>query len=283
MSIILPRAFAENPKLFDGTSLEQRDPAYVRDYLPLLELAYRYYFRASAAGFERAPVKGPCIIAGNHNGGMNSPDTAMTLHAWYMAHGAEAPVHALIHPALFKVPYLNVHLAKLGGVAATARMAVKVLERGVPLLIYPGAGDDAYKPYEDRHRILFFGRDAFVRLALRYGAAILPLVSVGAHETLIVIDDGKQRAADLGLTRFGVERLPLTYSSPAGLSLGALFNIPFPARIQLELGAPIRFSPSGERASRDAATVRRCYDVVVRVMQGMLDRMVQQRASAGSS
>ncbi|HEX6363061.1 MAG TPA: 1-acyl-sn-glycerol-3-phosphate acyltransferase, partial [Albitalea sp.] len=214
MSLILPRAFREDPARFDGTRLDLRDPDYVRDYLPLLEVAHRYWFRVSARGFERAPVGEPYLMVGNHNGGMNAPDTAMTLHAWYTTQGAEAPVHALIHPGVFTIPYLNVHATKLGGVAATARMALKVLESGVPLLIYPGAGDDAYKPWADRNRILFFGRDAFVKLALHLDLPVVPIVSAGAHETLVVLDDGRARARELGLDRHGVERLPLTFSLP---------------------------------------------------------------------
>ncbi len=280
MSVILPRAFRENPALFDGLSLDRRDPAYIRDYLPLLEILYRYYFRVSARGFEGAPRGRPFVMVGNHNGGINAPDTAMTLHAWYLAQGVDAPVFALIHPEIFRVPYLNVHAAKIGGVAATARMAVRVLESGAPLLVYPGAGDDAYKPFEDRHKIMFFGRDAFIRLALRMGIPVVPIVSVGAHETLIVLDDGRQRARDLGLDRYGVERVPLTFSLPNGLALGAPFNIPFPVRMQLEMGAPISFGTTKPHADRDPAVVKRCYAAVVQVMQAMLDRMVRERAGA---
>ena len=280
MSLILPRAYRENPALFDGTRLDRRDPEYIREFLPLLEVLYRYYFRVVARGFEHAPHGEPFILVGNHNGGINAPDTAMTLHAWYTTFGAETPVYALIQRQLFTVPYLNVHAMKLGGVAATAKMAIKVLESGAPLLVYPGAGDDAYKPYEDRHRILFFGRDAFVRLALRLRLPVVPIVSLGAHETLIVFDDGRQRARDYGLERQGVERLPLTFSLPYGLTVGMPFNIPFPTKIRLQMGAPIRFSTAGTHPERDVQVVKRCYDAVVQVMQSMLDRLVGERAAA---
>jgi 1-acyl-sn-glycerol-3-phosphate acyltransferase len=280
MTVILPRAFREDPSLFDGSDLGKRDPAYIRDYLPLLEILYRYYFRVLVRGFDAYWGGRPFIMVGNHNGGINSPDTAMTLHAWFTHQGVDVPVHALIHPDIFKIQYLNVHIMKFGGVAATARMAMKVLESGAPLLLYPGAGDDAYKPFEDRHKIMLFGRDAFVRLALRMGVPVIPVVSIGAHETLIVLDDGRDRACELGLDKLGVERLPLTYSMPLGWTLGSPFNIPFPAQISIEMGVPINFSSTKPHADRDPATVKRCYDAVVQVMQSMLDRMVQERAAA---
>lgn len=277
MSLILQRAYREDPKQFDGIALDRRDPGYIREFLPLLELMWRYYFRVSARGFEHAPAGEPFLVVGNHNGGINTPDAAMTLHAWCVQHGPDAPMYALMQPEIFTVPYLNVHAMKLGGLAASARTALRVLESGAPLMLYPGAGDDAYKPFRDRHRILFFGRDAFVRLALRLDIPILPVVTVGAHETLIVFDDGRERARELGLDQQGIERLPLTFSFPYGLALGTPFNVPFPVKIDMEMGAPIRFAGAGPKAANDPATVKRGYDAVVHVMQTMMDRMVSTR------
>jgi hypothetical protein len=122
----------------------------------------------------------------SHNGGINGSDAAMTLRALNLYVGPERP---LGHPKIFNYPNLNVHAQKLGGITATARMTLQALEAGALLFIYPGAGDDAYKPYERRHRIDFFGRDAFVLLALRFRLPVLPLVSVGAHEAIVVFAD----------------------------------------------------------------------------------------------
>jgi 1-acyl-sn-glycerol-3-phosphate acyltransferase len=120
----------------------------------------------------------------------------MTMHAWYLQRGAEPAVFALVQREAFQIPYLNVHVMKLGGIAATARMAVKALESGAPLALYPGAGNDVYRPYEQRHTISFFGQDALIRLALRFGLAIVPVVAIGSHETLLVFDDGANVHSD---------------------------------------------------------------------------------------
>jgi 1-acyl-sn-glycerol-3-phosphate acyltransferase len=246
--------------------------------MPILELLYRYYFRVRSTGFERARADGPFLMVGNHNGGINAPDAAMTLRAINLQVEPERTLYALIHPGIFTSPYLNVHAQKLGGLAATARVTLRAIEAGAPLFIYPGAGDDAYKPYERRHIIDFFGNDAFIRLALRYRLPILPVVSAGAHETLVVLDDGRERAREWGLDVHGIERLPLTWSFPNGLTLGAGFSIPMPARIDLEMGEPIVFAEHGAAAARDAELVQHCYDHVVATMQAMMDRMVQERA-----
>jgi 1-acyl-sn-glycerol-3-phosphate acyltransferase len=247
--------------------------------MPHLEVLFRYYFRVTAQGFDRAPWGEPFLVVGNHSGGINTPDTGMTMHAWYMQRGVEAPVFALVHREVFKVPYLNVHIMKLGGIAATARMAVKALESGAPLALYPGAGNDAYRPFDERHTISFFGQDAWIRLALRFGLAIVPVVAVGSHETLIVFDDGRERAQRWGLDALGIERLPLTLSFPHGLCFGLPLNIPLPSRLRLEMGHPIRLLEAGAKRASDAGFVKYCYDKVVNVMQEIMDRLVRESKS----
>jgi 1-acyl-sn-glycerol-3-phosphate acyltransferase len=276
-TLILPRAFREDPALYDGNSLERRDPAYIRQVLPLTEFLFRYYFRVSARGFDRAPWGEPFLIVGNHSGGISTPDTGMTMHAWFMQRGVEAPMFALVQREAFKIPYVNVHVMKLGGIAATARMAVKALESGAPLALYPGAGDDVYRPYEERHKISLFDQDACIRLALRFGLAIVPMVTIGSHETLLVFDDGRERARRWGLDAVGIERLPLTLSFPAGLSFGLPLNIPLPIKMGMEMGYPIRFGESGAKSASDSGIVKHCYETVVNAMQEIMDRLVSER------
>lgn len=269
--------------VYDGLSLDRRDPDYIREWLPLAELAFRYYFRVRVYGLEDVPHDGPLIFVGNHSGGLSTPDTAMAAHAYFSARGTAQPVYALVHPSMFKIKPLNQHLMRFGGLAATPRMARRVLEAGCSLLLYPGAGDEAFRPYTHRHKVELHGRSAYVKLALRYGAAIVPVVSLGSHETLIVLDDGRERAARLGLDKLGVERLPLTYSWPLGLTLGPHHNIPFPARIDLSFGKPIVFKDFSAATARDPRTIDFCHNHVERRMQAMLDHLLQLRGGRGES
>jgi len=283
MTLILPRAFREDPALYDGTSLDRRDPAYIREVMPLMEVLFRYYFRVTARGFDRAPWGEPFLIIGNHSAGISTPDTGMAAHAWFMQRGVEAPVFALVHREAFRIPYLNIHVMKLGGIAATAGMAALAVKSGAALALYPGAGDDVYRPFEQRHTISFFGQDAFIRLALRLGLAIVPVVAIGSHETLLVFDDGRERAKRWELDALGIERLPLTLSFPSGLSFGFPLNIPLPVRIGLEMGHPIRFSESGAESANNPELVKHCYDKVVNTMQGIMDRLVREREARGGA
>jgi 1-acyl-sn-glycerol-3-phosphate acyltransferase len=277
-SFILPRALREDPAQFDGLALDRRDPVYIRDYMIFLELMYRYWFRVEARGFANIPAEGPAIVVGNHNGGLLTPDTAMTAQAWFQSRGAEAPAYALIHPAIFKMPWLNVHAMKLGGVQATPQMAESVLQAGHPLLLYPGGGADAYKSYWRRNEIRLGDNTGFVRLAMRFGAPIVPVVSIGGHETLIVLTEGRRLAEVTGLAKLGIERVPVSLTFPWGLTLGAPVHVPFPVKIVIEVGRPIELKGFQHVRARSAAAVRDAQRHIVGLMQRMLDRLAEERA-----
>jgi 1-acyl-sn-glycerol-3-phosphate acyltransferase len=272
-----PNVFSEDPSRFDGTGLERRDPAYIRELLPVMELLYRYWFRATATGLENLPRSGPAVVVGNHSGGIMTPDTAVTLHAWMTAHGADSPVYGLVHPAIFQIPYLNVHTMKIGGIRAHPRQAMEALDGGGVVLVYPGGGDEVYRSYARRNRIDLMGRTGFIKLAVRYGAPIVPLVAVGGHETLIVLHDGEGLARRLGLDRHGLPRLPVSLTWPWGLTVGFTYNVPFPARIDIRVGEPIDLGV-GPADLRDRSVVRACYERIEGRMQEMLDEMVAARA-----
>lgn len=282
-SFILPRAYKEDPAQFDGTALDRRDPDYIRDYMIFLELMYRYWFRVEARGFGNIPRDGAVLLIGNHNGGLLTPDTAMTAQAWYQHRGPETPAYALIHPSIFSLPWLNVHAMKLGGLQATPRMAAKVLEAGYPLLLYPGGGADAYKPYWQRNEIRLGDNMGFIRLAMRYGIPIVPVVSIGGHETLIVLDEGSEIAERTGLRQLGIERIPVSLTFPWGLTIGAPVHVPFPVKIVIEVGAPIRFDGFGRAAQRDHAAVSHAHRHVIAVMQRILDGLVAEREGAAAA
>jgi len=273
-----PSVFAEDPRRFDGTGLDRRDPAYIRELLPVMELMYRYWFRASATGLEHLPRAGPALVVGNHSGGIMTPDTAVTLHAWMTARGADSPVYGLVHPSIFKIPYLNVHTMKIGGIRSYPRQAMEALDRGAIVLVYPGGGDEVYRSWARRNEVDLMGRTGFIKLAMRYGAPIVPLVAAGGHETLMVLHDGEELARRLGLDRRGLPRLPVSLSLPWGLTVGFTYNIPFPARIDVRVGPPVDLSDVDPAQMRDRAVVRDCYRRVEGRMQEMLDELVAARA-----
>lgn len=261
---------------YDGLTLGRRDIGYIRGWMPIAEFFSRYYFRVRLSGTEHIPA-GPAIFIGNHSGGLSTPDTAMTTHAFWSHCGPERPIYALIDESMFRIPILGRHLMKVGGIAATPRMAQRALASGASLLIYPGAGDEVYRSYADRNIICLHERNAYLKLAIRHGVPVIPVVCLGGHETLIVVDDGKALAESLGLDHYGIVRIPLTYSWPHGLAYGIHHNLPFPARIDIAIGAPISLDGFSPAATRDAGLLRACHRHVEEQMQQMLDRMVDAR------
>jgi 1-acyl-sn-glycerol-3-phosphate acyltransferase len=259
---------AQAPGLYDGWRLEARDPAYLSGYARLLEYYYKHYFRVEAFGVEHLPRRGPALLVGNHSGGLIAPDAAMTLYLWIRERGPNLPAYALVDASMFDVKGVNVHLAKCGGLRAHPRMAREALARGSVVLLYPGGASDSYRPYSRRNEIEFDGNKAFIKLALEYRTPIVPIVTT-AHNTLMVIDDGRELAQMLGLNEKGVERLPVTISM-SGLNVGVNFEPPFPVPFKIAVGTPLEFTGLDPVAARDRAIVSRCFDIVHAEMQRLL-------------
>lgn len=259
-----------NGDLYDGRHLGARDPEYLRDFMPALEFAFRRYFRVQASGAENLPRRGPALLIGNHSGGLVAPDAAMTLCLWIRERGLETPAYGLIAPAVFSLPGVRRHVSKCGGLQAEPRMAFQALESGGVVLLYPGGAEDAFRPWSKRNEIELGGNHAFVKLALRYRVPIVPVVTAGAHNTLIILDDGKEIAQTLGLDKKGIERLPVSLALPLGLTVGAGFHIPFPARISIAVGEPITFSGLGPADAKDRAAVAHCFEMILQRMRSLL-------------
>ena len=48
--------------------LDERDPDYIREKLPLMWLAASIYFRGEVRGLGNIPDSGPVLLVGNHSG-----------------------------------------------------------------------------------------------------------------------------------------------------------------------------------------------------------------------
>ena len=88
----------------------------------------------------------------------------------------------LIHPTLIKFPFLFNFMTKLGGIVACQENGDYVLERDEMLGIFPEGIHGAFTLYKNAYRLGKFGRDEFVKMALRNNAPIVPFVTVGSAE-----------------------------------------------------------------------------------------------------
>jgi 1-acyl-sn-glycerol-3-phosphate acyltransferase len=150
----------------------------------LFRFLHERYWRVEVAGLEHVPARGRAVLVGVHRGFMPW-DAVMTLHL--LARELGRYPRFLIHPGLVRFPFLFNFHTKLGGVIACQENADRVLERGDILAIYPEGIRGAFALYRDAYRLGKFGRDEFVKVALRHRAPIVPFVTVGSAETFPII------------------------------------------------------------------------------------------------
>jgi 1-acyl-sn-glycerol-3-phosphate acyltransferase len=255
-----------------------RDPEFLRSARPLLEL-YTRWFRPEVRGFERVPESGPMLVVGNHSGGATPPDIPVLLTAWWRERGTDEAVYALFHSLFLRLPGVGAAMARAGGIEADPVGAEDILRSGAVLLVYPGGDHEVFRPWSDRNRIDFGGRLGAIRLALRTQVPVVPAVSVGAHETLVVLARGETLARRLGLYRLTRAKvMPLALGPPFGIAPGGLPTLPLPAKITTELLEPIDWSTRhGPDAADDDEIVRRCYEELTSAMQAALDRLAAER------
>ena len=268
----------------NGWSLDERNPQVIKFLMPVWEWFYRYYFRVTTDGWQHIPPHGKVLLVGSHNGGLASPDMIMTMYDWFLRFGTQRLVYGLMHPSVWKV---NPTIARLGGktgaIVAHPKMALAALERGASLLVYPGGAQDVFRPHRERDRINFAGRKAFIKIALKEKVPIIPVISKGAHDTLIVLDDFYELVEQFH--RWGMpwllgvdpEVFPIYLGLPWGIGFGPLPNIPLPMPIHTRVCPPIIFDRYGKKAARDRAYVDACYEQVVTKMQQELDILMADK------
>lgn len=266
-----------------GWSLNQRDPNFIRLLMLLWEWQYHHYFRVQTSGWEHVPSQGQVLFIGSHNGGLAAPDMFMMMYDWFRRFGYERPVYGLMHPQVWRVSPVIADLAvKVGALMAHPKMAIAALRQGASLLIYPGGAEDVFRPHSQRHKIYFAGRKAFIKIALREQVPIVPVISHGAHDTLIVLADLYQQVKQLherGMPwLLGIDPIvfPIYLGLPWGIAFGPLPHLPFPVKIHTHVCAPIVFKRYGKEAAGDREYVDACYQTVCTQMQLELNRLTAQ-------
>jgi 1-acyl-sn-glycerol-3-phosphate acyltransferase len=254
--------------------LDERDPDFIRERLPLMWLAASLWYRGEVRGLGNIPDDGPVLMVGNHSGGNMIPDTVVFTLAFNTYFGAERPFFQLAHNLVLSMPGLG-SLRRFGTVAASPANARKALQSGAALLVYPGGDYEVHRPFWHRNRVDFDGRKGFIRLALQENVPIVPVVSIGGQETALFLSRGEGLARLLALDRmFRLKVLPISLALPWGLNVGDMLgHIPLPAKITIETLPAIdlkdEFGPDPD--------VDEVYDHLMRLMQDALDALAAER------
>jgi len=254
--------------------LDERDPDYIREKLPLMWLAASIYFRGEVRGLGNIPDTGPVLLVGNHSGGNLTPDTTIFTLAFSTFFGVERRFYQLAHNLVLAMPTLGA-LRKFGTVAASPENARQALESGAALLVYPGGDYEVHRPSWDRNQVDFGGRKGFIRLALEQNVPIVPVVSIGGQETAMFLSRGEGLAQFLRVDRlFRLKVLPISLALPWVLNVGDMLgHIPLPAKITIETLPAIdlrqEFGPQPD--------IQEVYDHIIRLMQETLDALAAER------
>jgi 1-acyl-sn-glycerol-3-phosphate acyltransferase len=262
---------------YDIDSLDNRDEALIARVSGLSKWLQRYH-RAEVRGVERIP-SGAGLYVGNHNAPPMTIDSWLFGAAVYHQLGIADVPYGLGHEWMIRVRGAHPWMVRLGAVRACHDNAHRLFEAGHKVLVYPGGDVDSCRPYRDRHRVIFDGRKGYIRLALRKGVPIIPVVSCGAQSVWVVLSDMRWLAKTMGFDKWlRIKVLPLALSVPWGLTLGLPMPfIPLPVRILIEVLEPIRFERHGEEAASDEAYVDACATQVEFVMQECLDKLADER------
>jgi 1-acyl-sn-glycerol-3-phosphate acyltransferase len=254
--------------------LDERDPDFIRERLPLMWLLASVWFRGEVRGLGNVPESGPVLLVGNHSGGNMTPDTTVFTLAFSTYFGVERTFYQLAHNLVLAMPALG-WLRKFGTVAASPANARKALESGAALLVYPGGDYEVHRPSWESNRIDFDGRKGFIRLALEQDVPIVPVVSIGGQETALFLSRGERLSHLLALDRiFRLKVLPISLALPWGLNVGDMLgHIPLPAKITIETLPPISlredFGPDPD--------LDQVYEHITRLMQQTLDALAAER------
>jgi len=234
----------------------------------------RRYHRLEVTG-DLAPPAEPVLFVANHGFGTVFDLNVLATYAAFEELGLDRPVTALVHQLAWTLR-MGPLVEPFGARPASPDEARSAFARGEHVLVLPGGDLDAFKPYADRHRIVFGGRTGFARLALEAGVPVVPVVTAGAGDTLRVLSDGRRRARALRLDRtLRLKAVPVSLSLPWGLGVGAGFlpYLPLPARLRTAVLPAMRptVDAAGEPESAEAFAAR-----VETAMQACLDELARR-------
>jgi 1-acyl-sn-glycerol-3-phosphate acyltransferase len=275
---LIGRAFREiahqAQRRIPRADLDERDPDFIRERLPLMWLLASLWFRGEVRGLGNIPDSGPVLLVGNHSGGNMTPDTIVFTLAFNTYFGVERAFYQLAHNLVLSMPALG-SLRKFGTVAASPANARKALESGAALLVYPGGDYEVHRPTWQRNRVDFDRRKGFIRLALQQDVPIVPVVSIGGHETAVFLSRGEGLARLLALDRlFRLKVLPISLALPWVINVGDMLgHIPLPSKITIETLPAIDL-----RAEFGSdPDVDEIYDHLIRLMQDTLNALAAER------
>lgn len=221
---------------------------------------------------ERSAFDSPVLFVANHGFGGIFDLNVFATYAALEQLELDRPVTALTHQLAWTLG-VGPFIEPLGARPASHGSAQEAFAEGQHVLVFPGGDIEAGKPWDERNQVIFGGRSGFASLAIEHGVPIVPIVTAGAGESLLVLSRGERLARALRVDKLlRIKALPLSVSLPWGVSVGAVGLLPYlplPTKLDTRVLAPLTAEP-GEEADDYAGRVQSA-------MQQAMDRMTANR------
>jgi len=282
---------AQKRRLF--RNLDSFDPEFIEKVIPFLEGLYKYYFRCEYTGEENFPP-GRALYVGNHNG-MITYEVLMIFYLWWKKFGPTRRALGLAHAVALDNPLFNWVIPKLGAIPAEPEIALEAFDRGYSLLVFPGGEKEAFRTFAERKKVDFFQRKGFIKLALKAKVPIVPFVSVGAHESYIILDRGEEIAEKLGLKkRMRLHGVPVTFRGifllwcmVSGLftvlplflvpAVAASLLVPLPTKMTFHLLPAVDVCAMVDPNLSEEENLQKIYDHITNLIQNRVNEEYEKR------
>jgi 1-acyl-sn-glycerol-3-phosphate acyltransferase len=243
--------------------------------LPLLQK----YHRAKFIGLENIPDKS-FLGVGNHLGVYFMPESFLWIGKYHTLKG-KPPMKVLVHHVFHKIAkVLNLPEDEFGIVDANPHYAINELKNGNALTVYPGGDQDNTKPFCDRNKIEFYNHFGYIKLAIKAGVPILPIVGIGGGETLFVLTSGHQFTERSKLAqRLKLKSWPIYWSFPFGWHIGhgPRFSLPLPAQVTISILPAICLDAYTLEDIKDESVLHKINKMIEATMQTELDKLAKNR------
>jgi 1-acyl-sn-glycerol-3-phosphate acyltransferase len=255
------------------------DPKLMKGQSGIWDTLMDRYFRLEIDGWDHLPDE-PVLLIGIHSGGPLTMDAWTVIMAWWRQFGETRSLHGTAHDVLMNAPLLGEYFRRLGVISPSRENIQTAFDQGDDVILWPGGELDSYRTWSNRDKAVLGGRKGFIRMAMRAGVPIVPVATVGGHDTLFVLSEGRGLAKLLKLKeRIRSEVAPITLSWPFGLlplHLTPFQHIPLPAKIRTEILDPIYLDTDPARLD-DQEYVEAMYDEIEAAIQSGMNKLAKRR------
>jgi len=204
------------------------------------------------------------LLVANHSGQIPLDGVIIAISVFLEANPPRV-VRAMVEKWSQTLPFVASFFAKCGQVVGVPENAIRLLEHGEAILVFPEGTRGLAKTFAHRYELADFGL-GFMRLALQTDTPIVPVAVIGAEEQYISVANLRSIAKTLHMPSFPI--LPQLLV-PGGM-------LPLPTRYRLHFGEPLQFR--GDPDDDDAVIEEKVW-VVKATIQAMLNKGLTERKS----